>query len=112
MQPGMICWFYGLIAAIPDGWLLCDGSNDTPDLRNYFVFGAGGWLNPGSHAITFPHLHAFSSALHNHGRVPGPDMAIGIGTWITNSMVGVTGTTDPASNLPPYYALSYIMKDG
>ena len=29
-------------AAIPTGWVLCDGTNSTPDLRNRFVIGAGG----------------------------------------------------------------------
>jgi hypothetical protein len=27
---------------IPDGWGLCDGNNNTPDLRNRFIVGAGG----------------------------------------------------------------------
>jgi hypothetical protein len=36
---GIIMWS-GTIATIPSGWLLCDGSNSTPDLRNRFVIGA------------------------------------------------------------------------
>ena len=27
--------------AIPTGWVLCNGTNSTPDLRNRFVVGAG-----------------------------------------------------------------------
>jgi microcystin-dependent protein len=30
----------GTIATIPSGWLLCDGSNSTPDLRSRFIIGA------------------------------------------------------------------------
>jgi hypothetical protein len=30
----------GTIATIPSGWLLCNGSSGTPDLRNRFVIGA------------------------------------------------------------------------
>ena len=30
----------GSIASIPSGWLLCDGTNSTPDLRNRFIIGA------------------------------------------------------------------------
>jgi microcystin-dependent protein len=37
---GIIMWS-GLIASIPTGWGLCDGSNGTPDLRNRFIVGAG-----------------------------------------------------------------------
>ena len=37
---GMIMMWSGTIATIPSGWVLCDGSNSTPDLRNRFVIGA------------------------------------------------------------------------
>ncbi len=30
----------GTIATIPSGWVLCDGNNSTPDLRNRFIIGA------------------------------------------------------------------------
>lgn len=39
---GVIVMWSGSIANIPAGWLLCNGSNGTPDLRNRFVVGAGG----------------------------------------------------------------------
>lgn len=34
---GVICMWSGLISAIPSGWLLCNGTNGTPDLRDRFV---------------------------------------------------------------------------
>lgn len=37
---GIIMWS-GSIASIPSGWLLCDGTLGTPDLRNRFILGAG-----------------------------------------------------------------------
>jgi hypothetical protein len=37
---GIIIWS-GAANAIPSGWLLCNGSSGTPDLRNRFVVGAG-----------------------------------------------------------------------
>lgn len=37
---GIIIWS-GAEAAIPTGWVLCNGSNSTPDLREKFVMGAG-----------------------------------------------------------------------
>lgn len=38
---GMIVLWSGAEGAIPTGWVLCDGTNSTPDLRDRFVVGAG-----------------------------------------------------------------------
>ncbi len=38
---GIIVMWSGAIDKIPTGWLLCDGTNGTPDLRNRFIVGAG-----------------------------------------------------------------------
>lgn len=38
---GVITMWSGSIASIPTGWVLCDGLNGTPDLRNRFVLAAG-----------------------------------------------------------------------
>lgn len=37
---GIIMWS-GAIAAIPSGWVICDGTNGTPNLRDRFIVGAG-----------------------------------------------------------------------
>jgi len=37
---GIIMWS-GHTSTIPSGWYLCDGNNNTPDLTNRFVMGAG-----------------------------------------------------------------------
>ena len=37
---GMIMMWSGTIATIPSGWLLCNGSSSTPDLRDKFIIGA------------------------------------------------------------------------
>lgn len=44
---GIILWS-GTVATIPSGWVLCNGSNGTPDLRNRFVVGAGSTYSPGN----------------------------------------------------------------
>jgi microcystin-dependent protein len=41
VPPGGIIIWSGSSAAIPSGWLLCDGNNSTPNLRDRFVVGAG-----------------------------------------------------------------------
>jgi len=38
---GIIMWS-GSVDAIPAGWTLCDGTDETPDLRDRFIVGAGG----------------------------------------------------------------------
>jgi hypothetical protein len=38
---GAIIMWGGIIASIPTGWQLCDGSNGTPNLLDRFVIGAG-----------------------------------------------------------------------
>lgn len=38
---GIILWS-GSVASIPQGWVLCDGTLSTPDLRDRFVVGSGG----------------------------------------------------------------------
>jgi microcystin-dependent protein len=38
----------GSIANIPSGWLLCNGSSGTPDLRDRFIVGAGSTYAPGN----------------------------------------------------------------
>jgi len=38
---GVIVMWSGSVASIPSGWLICDGTSGTPDLRNRFVVGAG-----------------------------------------------------------------------
>lgn len=47
----------GTIETITPGWLLCDGTNGTPDLRGCFVMGAGGVYEPGTVGGTLEHNH-------------------------------------------------------
>lgn len=64
---GIIIWS-GAATAIPDGWLLCDGTNGTPDLRDRFVIGAGSSYsvaaNGGSKTKT---LTTANLPSHSHG---------------------------------------------
>lgn len=51
IQTGMIVMWHGLIASIPTGWALCDGSNGTPNLTDKFIVGAA--ADSGGAAKTF-----------------------------------------------------------
>ena len=44
---GVIVMWSGTSSNIPAGWLLCDGSNGTPDLRDRFIVGAGNQYSRG-----------------------------------------------------------------
>lgn len=48
LPSGLIVMWSGSTSTIPTGWLLCNGSNGTPDLRNRFIVGAGSSYNPGN----------------------------------------------------------------
>lgn len=45
---GLIAMWSGASDNIPIGWLLCDGNNNTPDLRNRFIVGAGSTYSVGN----------------------------------------------------------------
>ena len=135
---GMIMLWSGSSATIPTGWLLCDGSSSTPDLRNRFVVGATstyavGATGGSADAIVVSHTHTatVTDPGHNHLGTGGgtaivgtialqagaqggssPNGAVALlsavtGITVANSTTGASGTN---ANLPPYYALCYIMK--
>lgn len=43
---GTVVMWYGARESIPDGWVICDGANGTPDLRDRFIVGAGREYQP------------------------------------------------------------------
>lgn len=74
---GVIAIWSGSTGAIPSGWVLCNGSNSTPDLRNRFVVGAGDSYSVdatgGANTVTLAttnlpsHSHSFSANTGNGG---------------------------------------------
>lgn len=173
--PGLIAIYSGSIASIPAGWVLCDGLNNTPDLRDRFVVGAGTTyaVDETGGALSHDHSGAIASSsdgAHNHGitvddhvltttempqhkhgagwggtagdaaaaghgtrSLTGPTQSVDTGGGATTLEAETTSegadaahshtassastgahthnTTIPsASNLPPYYALAYVMK--
>jgi hypothetical protein len=129
---GIIIWS-GSSASIPSGWLLCDGSSSTPDLRNRFVVGATstyavGATGGSADAIVVSHTHtatvtdpghnhtyntsAFNINADNSGVRAGVSTSLSTSTATTGITVAnsTTGSSGTNANLPPYYALCYIMK--
>ena len=135
---GLIAIWSGSTGSIPAGWLICDGSNGTPDLRNSFVIGAGSTYGVGQtggskDAIVVSHTHTATSTDAGHSHVEQYNGGLaGGGNGISSSSVTVSPTASSVStatgyasvsttiasagssgtnaNLPPYYALAFIMK--
>jgi hypothetical protein len=60
---GLIAMWGGLVANIPAGWVLCDGQNGTPDLRDRFIKGAD---VAGATGGSSTHTHAAHTGVINH----------------------------------------------
>lgn len=50
---GSVILWSGSIGSIPSGYVICDGSNSTPDLRDKFIVGAGLNYAVNSNGATF-----------------------------------------------------------
>ena len=112
---GMILLWSGAANAIPTGWVLCDGNNSTPDLRDKFVVGASNSTGD----TTYPGLSPNATGGAATDTVNISDSAsvvFGANGTGTASKAGSSSATvsisdsDTVNTLPPYYALCYIMK--
>ena len=133
---GIILWS-GASNAIPSGYVLCDGNNSTPDLRDRFVVGAGSTYSVndtgGSSTVTLStseipaHTHSVTDPGHTHlartagsGSSSGTIMTSGeagsltfagqMSTVTTGISLANAGSGGSHENKPPYFALCYIMK--
>lgn len=107
---GIIVIWFGSTGDIPVGWHLCDGTLSTPDLRNLFIVGAGVSYDPGDSGGNVNHAHNFTADPHDHTHPAGTGLYAGVSRDIVTDSAVATGSTNTQSNLPPYYALAYIMK--
>lgn len=110
LPSGVILMWSGTIATIPGGYVLCDGNNGTPDLRDRFLRAAGAIYNPGDTGGSTTHTHTFTGDGHSHTFLPGTIMTAGPQVSDQTDVQNASGTTNPASSIPTYYALAYIMK--
>ena len=160
---GMIILWYGDTSNIPNGFALCDGTNDTPELRDKFVVGAsdstGDSTYPGlspnctpggsADATLVSHSHTTNSTIEEASSAAksltgsvrrisegyrSQGFTTGIFTKVNDGANNITGSSSNSlvagftfdgthrhgtdtqgssgtnANLPPYYALCYIMK--
>jgi microcystin-dependent protein len=139
---GILLWS-GSIGSIPAGYVLCNGNNSTPDLRDRFVVGAGSTYavdatGGSADSVVITHNHTATSTVtdpgHDHDAITQVSGSSSSGAQFANSFsgsvnttstqmiqtatTGITvatttanaGTSGTNANLPPYYALAYIMK--
>jgi len=137
---GMIILWYGDTTNIPGGFVLCDGQNSTPDLRDRFIIGAGNNFSAGgtggSNSVTLSeanlpsHRHfVVSNSLGGQNRTgsnvsANNQVAKGTGAGNLYESYNLASTGSGASagrsssvgsgsafdNKPLYHALCYIMK--
>ena len=165
MPRGAIIMWSGAVNDIPVGWALCDGQNDTPDLRGRFLVGQGkdhyrGKNDPNRDAFNFPKgqtggrskvtLKVPQLPIHQHSGTTGIETpfetkivhsSYSFKTGTASDAIGTshkfynhskksatityvkpnknhwhsfqtdyTGEGHPHENLPPYFALCFIIK--
>ena len=135
---GCILIWSGSAGSIPSGFVICDGTNGTPDLRNSFIIGAGNSYTVGqtggstsatltqgnlpnvnfTTTITDPgHDHSYEQPGGSVGAFASATANSGPSTGTTGTattgisiIVNSGGSNTPVSTLPPFYALCYIYK--
>jgi hypothetical protein len=133
--PGIIGLWLGATSTIPTGWKLCDGDNDTPDLRDKFIkvasssseFGDTGGSNTHTHAAQ-SHSHTDTTTHTHTGSVAAPSCneeprGGGHNYWAcdrgshtlqtvdskTIALNSSTTTANSSANQPLYRTVAYIM---
>ena len=123
---GMIIMWNSTVASIPTGFVLCDGQNNTPDLRGRFVIGhhpsnvdydvnATGGAEDVTLTINQIPSHKHDTTVDNTKLFPSNGQTSigfgGAGSYpATTFTMSNTGGGQSHENRPPYYALCYIMK--
>lgn len=91
LQPGTIVMWYGPPDKWPDGLLLCDGNNGTPNLQDRFILAAGVEDVRSANEATHDHpVSAWTSPLLNTSTEPDHDHWMP-GTWYKNNFDEATG---------------------
>lgn len=117
---GIIVMWSGTIATIPSGWVLCDGTNSTPDLRNRFIVAAdadvasvakstitGSALQTSEGQLPSTTTSTMTFSKFFSATSPAPSIGgDGVNNLLTQTVSFGTGT----ANVARFYSLAYIMK--
>lgn len=101
---GVIMLWSGLSSNIPEGYVLCDGNNGTPDLTDKFIIGAGSSYSVGETGGAKTHNHLYKVGYRPYyGVLTGDDdTAIQAydyesGNWVNSTQVS-TGESTRVNN--------------
>jgi len=138
---GLIALWSGAIAAVPADWVFCNGGSSTPDLRDKFIVGAkqddggvaktnltgsltqsGGTATltglSGSHILLTTEIpaHAHNIDVKQNYTDSGSVVAVAsqqlaATTTLASASAGGGGGHTHTDEIPPYYALAFIMKN-
>jgi hypothetical protein len=109
---GTIVAYNGDATRVPGGWSVCDAkhhqeNSSVPDLSGKFLKGTQGSETPGQSGGSATHVHdGVNQFTSQHTLNWNGDGFTGAGPGHSNTI----GSTGPASNIPPYYAVVYIIK--
>jgi hypothetical protein len=122
---GVIAMWSGATANIPSGWVICDGNNSTPDLRDKFVVGA----SAGTGDSAYPGVNPGSTGGSQSGTIAvAVNGNTGWAAQYANASSSPSMSPEPFNSrdrhqhgwggtfphsydkMPPYYALAFIMK--
>lgn len=112
---------------VPHGWLLCDGTNNTPDLRGRFILGSGQGTNltnrtlkqtggEENHLLVIDEMpsHTHTSSVRGDGCAGYAAAGNSSCKYAKSGTMTVTSSSTGGSkvhnNMPPFYVLAYIMK--
>lgn len=137
---GIIQIWAGTIATIPNGWALCDGLNNRPNLLDKFIRGVNTNItDPGitggvvtvllTEAQMASHRHVPLSLQHDHTIPKGTGngtTGIKVGTVFASNGLDLGDQVDPIvvgsgftsntggntvhDNIPPFFEVAYIIK--
>ncbi len=118
---GTIVMWYG--ETIPDGWLLCDGTNGTPNLIGRFPLGAiegnekyalGKSGGEETHTLTVAempsHSHEINRTFSGGGGGSGGGDINTSGSGNKPFSILETGGSQPHNNMPPFSTVVFIMR--
>ncbi len=103
---------------LPDGWVICDGTRNTPNLANMFLRGVTSRdkLGVGDGTNTIPkdgeHSHGKRTDKVHSNRITYRSGSDNNGVWFNHAhgIPSESGHDHGGNNLPPHYNVLYIMK--